>query len=75
MVTVKEVLEKNRKSLERLNKMHLDYIKSNGLEGSKCLNYQEFLRDYYNLTDKQIIQMVLDKGVEIEDAKEFLKNN
>lgn len=69
-----DVINKNRKSFEELKQMHLDYINSNGEQGSACLNYEHFLTNYYNLTDKQIIEQVLSRGIEIEDAEEFLAN-
>ena len=60
---VKEVLKKNRDNFERLKNYHE--------QGFKCLDYEEFMKKY-NMTDREIIEAVLARGVQIEDAEEFL---
>ena len=67
----KEVIKKNRESLEKLNQYHLQWLSSNRHEGLQCFDYDEFLK-LYNMTDKEIIETVLAKGVVIEDAEEYL---
>lgn len=59
----KEVIRKNRENFERLKGYHE--------HGFKCLDYDEFMKKY-NMTDREIIEAVLAKGAQIEDAEEFL---
>lgn len=67
----KDVIKKNRENFEKLNSYHLMWVASNGTQGLQCLDYDEFLK-LYNMSDKEIIEKVLEKGVVIEDAEEFL---
>lgn len=69
-----DVINKNRQAFEKLNQYHLDWQKSNGEVGVACSDYQEFLENYYNLTDEQILQRVLERGIIIEDIEEYLAN-
>ena len=69
---VQDVIKKNRASFEKLKQQHLDWERTHGASGFPCIDFQEFLDNYYNLTDKQIIEKVLERGIEIEDAEEFL---
>ena len=68
-----DVINKNRKAFEKLNQYHLDWQKSNGKDGFACKDYQEFLENYYNLTDEQILRKVMDRGIIIEDVEEYLE--
>lgn len=68
-----EVIKKNRESLEKLKQMHLDYIQSNGKDGCACLNYEEFMNTYYNMTDEQILNTVEERGIKIIDKEEYLE--
>lgn len=59
----KEVIRRNREHFERLKGYHE--------QGFRCLEYDEFMK-IYNMTDREIIEGVLAKGAQIEDAEEFL---
>ena len=67
----REVIKKNRENLEKLNRYHQKWLSSDNKEGLQCLDYDGFLK-LYNMTDREIIEKVLAKGVQIEDAEEFL---
>lgn len=67
----KEVIKKNRDVFEKLNEYHKQWKESNHKAGLQCLDYDEFMK-LYNMSDREIIETVLAKGVVIEDAEEFL---
>ena len=67
----KDVIRKNREAFEKLNRYHQEWAESNHKNGLQCLDYDEFLK-LYNMTDREIIEVVLAKGVVIEDADEYL---
>lgn len=67
----KEVIKKNRDNFEKLNRYHQEWASSNHVSGLQCLDYEEFLK-LYHMSDREIIERVLAKGVVIEDAEEYL---
>jgi len=67
----REVIKKNRDNFEKLNQYHLRWLASGSQEGLQCVDYDEFLK-LYNMSDREIIERVLAKGVYVEDADEYL---
>lgn len=67
-----DVIKKNRESLQRLKDMHDEAVSTNGGSGLKCLDEDEFMK-MYNWTDREILEQIVARGVEITNMEEYLK--
>lgn len=67
-----DIIRKNRESLQRLKNMHDEAVSTSGESGLKCLDEDEFMK-MYNWTDREILEQIAARGVEITNMEEYLK--
>lgn len=60
-----------RNDCQELYDLHNLAVETNGIQGSYCLNLDEFLKKM-NRTDKEILDYYISQGAEIDDADEYL---
>lgn len=65
------IIKDCREGMEELNKLHLQWLASDGLQGCQCLNYEEF-KLKLNRSDEEILNDAESKGLYIVDKEEYL---
>lgn len=60
-----------RSSTQRMWESHKLYLSTNGEQGMRCFTPDK-MEALLNRTDREIIELGLAKGINIEDAEEYL---